>query len=109
MKAEMSLGRFLGALVVLVALALWSTIAQAAPPAICALTDDALAALATRYDERPFWVGIMSDGQSVMTLTASPDGATWTALISATNGQSCMAAVGRSSSTPGPPAPDEEG
>lgn len=109
MKAipPISLGRLIGAVLTLLMVLMFSPVFAA--PATCAMTTEALAVLASRYNERPFWVGIMSDGSTILTLTASPDGRTWTALISAANGNSCVSASGESSSMPGPPAPGEEG
>lgn len=90
--------------VLAMAVALASFPAFAGPPVVCALTTDALARLEERFNERPFWAGIMGDGSSVLTLTASPDGSRWTALISTTSGKACIAAAGTMSSMPGPPA-----
>lgn len=101
-------GRFLQAILLLAigaaAMLLAALPVFAGPPVVCALTADALARLEERFNERPFWAGIMGDGSSVLTLTASPDGSSWTALISATSGKSCIAAAGTMSSMPGPPA-----
>lgn len=70
----------------------------------CALTSEALSALETRYNERPFWAGLSDGGAQILSLTASPDGGTWTALVSDPDGRTCMIASGTSSSLPGPPA-----
>lgn len=104
----MAMSRFVNLIIIIALLVLCAGMAVlpafAAPPVVCALTSDALARLEERFNERPFWAGIMGDGSSVLTLTASPDGSSWTALISATSGKSCFAAAGTMSSMPGPPA-----
>lgn len=73
-------------------------------PVICAPIDDALERLEARFGERPIWTGIMGDGPSILTLTAAPDGSTWSALISAASGRACLAAAGSDWTLPGPPA-----
>lgn len=104
----MAMSRFLNLIIFFALLVLGVCLAVlpafAGPPVVCALTVDALARLEERFNERPFWAGIMGDGSSVLTLTASPDGSSWTALISTTSGKACIAAAGTMSSMPGPPA-----
>lgn len=103
----MTMSRFLNLIIFFALLVAGACLAVmpafADPPVVCALTADALARLEERFNERPFWAGIMGDGSAVLTLTASPDGSSWTALISTTNGKACIAAAGTMSSIPGPP------
>ncbi len=65
--------------------------AQGAPG--CAPRAEALAHLAKQYRERRIAVGV-SDGGGLVEVLASPDGATWTILVTAPNGISCVAAAG---------------
>ncbi len=92
-----------GVVAVAIFLAILPAFADPAP-VVCAHIDDALARLEARFGERPIWTGILGDGSSILTLTASPDGSTWSALISAANGKACLAAAGTDWLLPGPPA-----
>lgn len=65
--------------------------AQAAPS--CASHEEALALLAKKYQERRIAVGVTSAGGLVEVL-ASADGGTWTILVTAPNGQSCIVSAG---------------
>lgn len=70
----------------------WPALAAAAA---CAPRDDILARLAEQYDERPIGVGLTSSG-ALMELLVSPDGRTWTIILSLPDGQSCLVTSGES-------------
>lgn len=65
--------------------------ALAAPS--CMPRDQALSWLAERYDERPVAQGLASNG-ALLELLASPDGGTWTIMLSTARGVSCPFAAG---------------
>jgi len=65
--------------------------AQGAPS--CASHDEALALLRNKYQERRVAVGVTSAGGLVEVLS-SKDGGTWTILVTAPNGQSCIVSAG---------------
>lgn len=50
--------------------------------------------LANKYQEHPIAFGLDSDGGMVEIFT-SPDGGTWTILVTGPNGQSCIVSAGR--------------
>lgn len=61
----------------------------------CWARADALAHLAIRYDERPVAIGTINDSR-IMEVFASPDGKTFTVMITDTMARSCMAIAGES-------------
>ena len=65
--------------------------AQAAPA--CAPHAEALALLQNKYQERRIAIGVTTAGGLVEVL-ASADGATWTILVTAPNGRSCIVSAG---------------
>lgn len=64
---------------------------QAAPA--CAPHAEALAILAKQYRERRVAAGV-SNGGELVEVFATKDGATWTILVTAPNGISCIVAAG---------------
>ncbi len=78
--------------IVLGLLLLLPATASAAPMA-CAPRADLVARLADTYREAPIAVGLGADGKLVEVLSAA-DGATWSILVTAPNGRSCLAAAG---------------
>jgi hypothetical protein len=68
--------------------------ALAQAPAACGPRAAVLRALVDNYGEAPVAMGLTADGRLVEIL-ATPDGATWTALLSEAGGEACVVAVGR--------------
>jgi hypothetical protein len=64
-----------------------------AAPMACGPRADLVAPLATKYREAPIAVGLSADGNLVEVLSAA-DGATWSILVTAPNGRSCLVAAG---------------
>ena len=60
----------------------------------CAERTKIIAGLAKQYQESPVAMGLDSSG-SIIEITASEDGGTWTALVSRPDGVSCMVAAGQ--------------
>ena len=56
--------------------------------------DNVLALLASRYGEHPVAGGLASTGALVEVLP-TPDGSTWTIIVSAPDGWACMVAAGQ--------------
>ena len=59
----------------------------------CDARDKALAFLAQKYQEAPVAMGVTTTGGLIEVVT-SKDGSTWTLLVTAPNGQSCLVAAG---------------
>lgn len=75
---------------------------QAAAQNLCMPRDKIIEVLNTRYAEEPISRGLASGGQMVEVFS-SADGSTWTLLLTAPDGISCMMAEGQGwSSLPGP-------
>ena len=78
--------------IVLGLLLLLPATASAAPMA-CEPRADLVARLADTYREAPIAVGLGADGNLVEILSAT-DGATWSIVVTAPNGRSCLVAAG---------------
>jgi hypothetical protein len=76
-----------------VAAALAVLAVNAEPPAGCGPRDEVLSQLAERYREAPVAIGLASNGGLIELLTADT-GTTWTLIITAPNGSSCVLAEG---------------
>jgi hypothetical protein len=78
--------------VVLAALAIpWPAFGQSLT---CIPRDAVLKNLADNFHEATVGVGLVSSG-ALLELLMSPDGSTWTVILSAPNGMSCPLAAGR--------------
>jgi hypothetical protein len=66
---------------------------QAQADMTCGPRNDVLAKLAEQYREAPVGVGVASNG-GVIELLASDKGTTWTLIITAPNGPTCILAAG---------------
>ena len=75
----------------LLAALLFSTAAQSAPT--CDKRAVIMRQLESKYDERPVAIGIANNGGVVEVLT-TPDGRTWTIVITLPNGMTCLVAAG---------------
>ncbi|MGH6934438.1 MAG: hypothetical protein ACREEE_18635 [Dongiaceae bacterium] len=64
-----------------------------AQPPTCGPRADLVARLGDKYQEAPIAIGLGADGNLVEILTAA-DGATWSILITAPEGRSCLVAAG---------------
>lgn len=82
--------------------AMLATTGQAAAQNLCMPRDKIIEVLNSRYAEEPISRGLASGGQMVEVFS-SPDGDTWTLLLTAPDGTSCLMAEGQGwSSLPGP-------
>lgn len=61
----------------------------------CATREAMLEKLAKDFDEAPAAVGMTANGDFLLELLTSHDGASWTLMISDTNGRSCLVAAGK--------------
>jgi len=68
--------------------------AVAATP-VCSARNDILAKLANSYHEQPASVALTSDGR-LLEVLKSDDAKTWSILLTAPNGVSCLVAAGES-------------
>jgi hypothetical protein len=68
--------------------------ANAQPELVCGQRSDLLAALADQYHEEPVGIGLASNGGLIELLTDEA-GKTWTLIITAPNGSSCVLAEGQ--------------
>ncbi len=59
----------------------------------CAPRASVLGQLAAKYNEAPIAIGVTSQGGLVEVLT-TPDGRTWTIIVSSPDGMSCLVASG---------------
>ncbi len=59
----------------------------------CAPRDTVLAHLASKYHEAPVAVGVTNKGGLIEVLS-TPDGKTWTIIVTSPQGLSCMVAAG---------------
>ncbi len=83
---------------------LWSAAAAAhTPPAGCADRTRILQQLADKYQEAVIWRGVTNRG-GMLELAESPDGVTWTWLLSNATGMTCVVRFG----TGGRSVPREE-
>jgi hypothetical protein len=64
------------------------------PSSVCGARDEILARLSKDFREVPSAVGITDSGELVQVLT-SPGGTTWSIMVSAPNGVSCLVAAGK--------------
>ncbi len=64
-----------------------------AAPAQCAPRDEVTGQLALTYSETPFGIGVVGPA-AVMEIWISPDGATWSVLITRPDGVSCLIGAG---------------
>jgi len=77
------------------ALAAFPTLAMAAQGPECAPFDAVVAKLAQSYSERPVARAINSEGQLLLVMFASPDGATWTEVgVRASDHVACIIGAG---------------
>ena len=60
----------------------------------CAPIDQIEAKLAAEYRETRVQQGVVGDGRAMLLIFATPDGATWTAVMLRHDGVGCMAAAG---------------
>jgi hypothetical protein len=60
----------------------------------CAPYAEVEAKLAAEYHETRVQQGVVGEGRAMLVILASPDGATWTALMVRHDGLACMAAAG---------------
>ena len=75
---------------------------QAAAQNLCMPRDEIVELLDARYSEAPIALGLASGGRLVEVFSTA-DGATWTLLLTAPDGTSCMMAEGQGwSALPGP-------
>ena len=89
-----ALGLFFFGLAFVVGLCIWAATAQA--QVACAERGDILAGLSKQYNEAPIAAGVVSGGGLVEVLI-SPDGSTWTILMSSSRGKTiktCIIATG---------------
>lgn len=86
----LTLGGAPAALVAAAALAASPSLAQGVP---CDARDSVLALLANRYSEAPVALGVTGHGSLVEVLTDA-GGTTWTILVTAPNGTSCIVLTG---------------
>lgn len=79
----------------IIAIAAFPTIASAAQAPECAPFERVVANLAQSYSERPVARAINSEGQLLLVLLASPDGATWTEVgVRAADHMACIVGAG---------------
>ncbi len=69
--------------------------AQERSPQLCGLRADIVKQLSKLYRESPIAVGIADDGR-LLEVVAADDGATWTALVTRSDGTSCVMLTGQS-------------
>ncbi len=75
---------------------------EAAAQRLCMPRDEIVEMLDARYSEAPIALGLASGGRLVEVFSTA-DGATWTLLLTAPDGTSCMMAEGQGwSALPGP-------
>jgi hypothetical protein len=74
------------------ATAVFAAGAQAAPA--CGKRDDVLAQLSEKFKEAPVGIGLANNGGLIELLTADT-GATWTLIVTLTNGTTCLLAAGQ--------------
>jgi hypothetical protein len=67
--------------------------ASAQAPAMCAARADIVANLQGKFSEAPVAIGL-DNGGGVVEVLASPDGGTWTIIVTDTHGVSCLMAAG---------------
>lgn len=87
-------GLTVAALAVATVAATLASAGQAAAQNLCMPRDKIIEVLNTRYAEEPISRGLASGGQMVEVFS-SPDGDTWTLLLTAPDGISCMMAEGQ--------------
>ena len=81
------------ALIVAVTICFLSLTAAAQEQPKCAARDNVLRNLARKYHEVPVAIGVTNKGGLIEVLT-TPDGSTWTIIVSTPQGISCLIAVG---------------
>lgn len=64
-------------------------------PLACGPRDDVLAQLSKKFKEAPVSIGLANNG-GLLEVLASPDGSTWTVIITRPNGVTCLVAAGES-------------
>lgn len=85
-------------------------LAQPEQQPACAPIDQIAAKLAAEYHETRVQQGVVGEGRAMLLIFATPDGATWTAVMLRHDGVGCMAAAGSDWQTRSDPAPvTEEG
>ena len=67
--------------------------AQMMPQVVCAARADVMSNLQGKFSEAPVAIGLANTGGVVEVLT-SPDGGTWTIIVTDPNGMSCLMAAG---------------
>lgn len=72
----------------------YGTYPALAQQAQCGPTDAIRKELAKKWREVETTVGLMTGGQSYMSIFVSPNGETWTAIVGNVNGTSCIVASG---------------
>lgn len=96
---------YLNFVTVLIFLGAWLFSADAGAQALCGSQKDVLAALASRFQEFPTEMGL-TNGEGLLELLTSADGATWTLVMVAPDGLTCVIATGKQwKALPPPGAP----
>jgi hypothetical protein len=81
--------------VLLTTLCLLATPALAQETRQCGTVDEVRAMLTEKYHEAPVGHGVAANGQVLLTVYASPDGATWSIVMTrARDGMACITAEG---------------
>jgi hypothetical protein len=83
-------------------------LAQDAQLPACAPIDQIAAKLAAEYQETRVQQGVVGEGRAMLLIFATPDGATWTAVMLRHDGIGCMAAAGSDWQARSDPAPVPE-
>lgn len=78
---------------VLSVIGLATTASAQTAPATCAERSQALSHLQTKYSETPVAIGLASNG-SIVEVTSSGAGETWSILVTMPNGMTCLIASG---------------
>lgn len=86
--------RTVGILAAALAVGLWAGGAVTAEPeSACGERGRVVSRLAAAFGEMPAALGMAGSGR-VLEILSSPDGSTWTMLVTEPNGQSCLIAAG---------------
>lgn len=91
---------------ILACLLLCASSAAVAQELVCVPRGELIARLAEKFREVPVGVGIAQNG-ALLEIIASPDGSTWTLLVTSVDGTSCVTATGtdwQQRTDPGPGA-----
>lgn len=86
------------------AMLLASYVATLAASPQCAALAEVMRGLSARYGEARVWSGVLPNGQ-LLSITANPDGSSWTALAVQPDGMACLVSSGESWVQGGPALP----